>query len=529
VRSRDEATRAHRSSGPRDHVRALRPARPVRELEPLPALEAVAETEVATGGPRLRRILFGTDLLTATLGFALTLALPIVLSGFDGAAARAVLVTAVAVTVALVAIGAQGLYRSRACGVRAVETVRLGRASAVAAVAALVVADLVGLSLGLVPVVLGAGLTWFLLSAARGLYAAWLRKHRSLGRFCRRVVVVGTGDEAYELFKLVDQHPELGLRVSGVVGPRHALAQWDGEADWLGELADVTAAVSASGANGVIVAASDISADDLNRVVRGLLRAGIHVQLSSGLRGIDQRRLRSLPLAHEPLFYLEPASLSSWQLLAKRVLDLVLAGIIFVLALPVLAIAALAVKLGDGGSVLFRQTRVGHNGETFGLLKLRTMVPDAEERLVDLTFANEREGGPLFKLSQDPRRTRVGRILERTSLDGLPQLINVLRGEMSLVGPRPALPHEVAQFDDELLDRQRVMPGITGLWQVEGRENPAFDVYRRLDLFYVENWSVGFDLAILMSTFQSVLMRLAWRSKSTELTVTPEMADSALV
>ena len=140
------------------------------------------------------------------------------------------------------------------------------------------------------------------------------------------------------------------------------------------------------------------------------------------------------------------------------------------------------------------------------------MVPDAEERLVDLTFANEREGGPLFKLTQDPRRTKVGRILERTSLDELPQLINVLRGDMSLVGPRPALPHEVAQFDDELLGRQRVLPGITGLWQVEGRENPAFDVYRRLDLFYVENWSVGFDLAILMSTFQSVLMRLLWRS-----------------
>ena len=235
----------------------------------------------------------------------------------------------------------------------------------------------------------------------------------------------------------------------------------------------------------------------------------MHVQLSSGLRGIDQSRLRSLPLAHEPLFYLEPASLSRWQLAAKRMLDLVLASIIFVLALPVLAIAALAVKLGDGGAVLFRQTRVGQDGAPFSLLKLRTMVPDAEERLVDLTFANEREGGPLFKLTQDPRRTKVGRILERTSLDELPQLINVLRGEMSLVGPRPALPHEVAQFDDELLDRQRVLPGITGLWQVEGRENPAFDVYRRLDLFYVENWSVGFDLAILMSTFQSVLMRLA--------------------
>ncbi|MGZ8734384.1 MAG: sugar transferase, partial [Acidimicrobiia bacterium] len=116
--------------------------------------------------------------------------------------------------------------------------------------------------------------------------------------------------------------------------------------------------------------------------------------------------------------------------------------------------------------------------------------------------------GPLFKLERDPRRTRVGHILERTSIDELPQLINVLRGEMSLVGPRPALPHEVEQFDDELLGRQDVTPGITGLWQVEGRDNPDFEVYRRLDLFYVENWSVGLDLAIMLATAQAVLGRL---------------------
>jgi exopolysaccharide biosynthesis polyprenyl glycosylphosphotransferase len=501
----------------------------VRELETVPALEAVMAAEPATGGPRLRRALFAVDALTAALGFSATIALPILLSGSGGSVARTVLVTVVAIAVALLAIASQGLYRSRACGVRAVETVRLGRASALAAIAALIVANLIDVSLGAAAVVAAGALTWFMLTAARGLYASWLRKCRSQGRYCRQVVVVGTGDEGYELFKLVDQHPEIGLRVTGVVGPRHALAQWDGEVQWLGGIADTGVAVATSGANGVIIAASDTSSEELNRLIRGLLRAGVHVQLSSGLRGIDQKRLRSLPLAHEPLFYLEPASLSSWQLVAKRVLDLVLAGVILVISLPVLAIAALAIKLGDGGPVLFRQTRVGQDGCTFSLFKLRTMVPDAEERLVDLTFANEREGGPLFKLTQDPRRTKVGRILERTSLDELPQLLNVLRGEMSLVGPRPALPHEVAQFDDELLDRQRVLPGITGLWQVEGRENPAFDVYRRLDLFYVENWSVGFDLAILMATFQSVLMRLLWRSSAPELSVTPGdvVADAA--
>jgi exopolysaccharide biosynthesis polyprenyl glycosylphosphotransferase len=339
-------------------------------------------------------------------------------------------------------------------------------------------------------------------------------------------VVIGTGDEGSELSRLIDLHPELGLRVAGVVGSRHRLAGWTDDVVWLGEVDDAAEVVEEAGANGVIVAVSDLEVAELNRVTRVLLAEGIHVQLSSGLRGVDQRRLRSMPLAHEPLFYLEPSSLSRWQLRTKRVLDLAIGGLTLVLMAPVLLVCALAVKLGDGGPVLFRQTRVGRDGRTFELLKLRTMVPDAEERLVDLTFANEREDGPLFKLTRDPRRTKVGRVLERTSLDELPQVINVLRGDMSLVGPRPALPHEVAQFDEELRGRQRVSPGITGLWQVEGRDNPAFDVYRRLDLFYVENWSVGFDLSILMATLQSVLLRLVFRSPKSEPVVASEVAPA---
>ena len=419
---------------------------------------------------------------------------------------------ALGVVTGLVMITSQGLYRSRVCAVRAVETARLGRAAAISAGLGLLLASWLGLPFGFGQAIAAMAATWFLLAAFRGLYAAWLSRARSAGRFCRPVVVIGTGEEGYELNRLVELHPELGLRVAGVIGPRHTLARWDGEVEWLGDIADAATAVGAAGANGVIVAVSDLGAEDLNRLTRELLADGIHVQLSSGLRGIDQRRLRSLPLAHEPLFYLEPSSLSRWQLMTKRAMDLVLAGIVLVIASPVLAVAAIAVKLGDGGPVFFRQTRVGQDGCNFQLFKLRTMVTDAEERLVDLTFANERQDGPLFKLTQDPRRTKVGRVLERTSLDELPQLFNVLRGDMSLVGPRPALPHEVAQFDEELQGRQRVLPGITGLWQVEGRENPAFDVYRRLDLFYVENWSVGFDLAILLATAQSVFLRFAWHS-----------------
>lgn len=204
--------------------------------------------------------------------------------------------------------------------------------------------------------------------------------------------------------------------------------------------------------------------------------------------------------------------------LVKRALDYALAAGGLVVAGPAMLGIAAAIVLDSPGGVLFAQERLGKDGRPFRLLKFRTMRP------APLRFNDD---GSTRVDADDARVTRVGRFL-RGALDELPQLINVLRGEMSLVGPRPALPHEVAQFDDELLDRQRVLPGITGLWQVEGRENPAFDVYRRLDLFYVENWSVGFDLAILMATFQSVLMRLFWGSGSPSLSVTPEIAGAAL-
>jgi exopolysaccharide biosynthesis polyprenyl glycosylphosphotransferase len=319
-------------------------------------------------------------------------------------------------------------------------------------------------------------------------------------------VIVGANEEGWDLYHLVANHPELGFRVCGVVGNPSEVTDRGYDVPWLGDTAHAVEAVSAAGANGVLVAASALPSTQLNRVVRDLLVAGVHVHLSSGIRGIDYRRVRSHPLAHEPLFYLEPISLARWQLVVKRALDLALATIGLVLASPVLAACALAIKLHDRGPVFFRQERVGLDGRTFTIMKLRTMVVDAEARLAEVAARNQRDG-VLFKLANDPRVTPVGRFLRATSLDELPQLINVVRGHMSLVGPRPALPVEVAQFDEELLARQRVRPGITGLWQVEARDSASFQVYQRLDLFYVENWSVSLDLAILLSTVQEVASR----------------------
>ena len=154
--------------------------------------------------------------------------------------------------------------------------------------------------------------------------------------------------------------------------------------------------------------------------------------------------------------------------------------------------------------MLFRQPRAGKGSRPFPVLKLRTMMVGAEEQLADLLEQNEREGGPLFKLTDDPRVTRVGKVLRATSIDEIPQLVNVLRGEMSLVGPRPALLGEVAAFDEDLLARQQVRPGVTGLWQVEARDNPSFSAYRYLDVFYVENQSLALDLTILLATARAV-------------------------
>ncbi len=243
---------------------------------------------------------------------------------------------------------------------------------------------------------------------------------------------------------------------------------------------------------------------------RSLTHAGVQVHVSAGLQGISHSRLRPLPMAHEPIYSLRSGTLAGWQQLAKRAVDVLAAGAGIVVTAPVLAVAAAAIKLQDGGPVFFRQERIGRNGLPFTILKLRTMVPNAEQLKAELEASNERTG-PLFKLKTDPRRTRVGRMLEATSLDELPQLFNVLRGTMSLVGPRPPLASEFAQFDEALRDRQRVRPGITGLWQVEARDNPSFDAYRRLDLFYVENWSITLDLAIILATIGAVLTRWSHR------------------
>jgi exopolysaccharide biosynthesis polyprenyl glycosylphosphotransferase len=202
--------------------------------------------------------------------------------------------------------------------------------------------------------------------------------------------------------------------------------------------------------------------------------------------------------------YLEPRRPVGWRSAAKRAFDLVLTSLGLLLVTPIAALMSVAIKLDSRGPVIFRQTRVGRDGRPFDVWKFRTMCVDAEAKIEELRALNETDG-PLFKMKEDPRVTRVGRLLRKTSIDELPQLVNVLRGEMSLVGPRPALPAELLHWDPQLHARLRVKPGITGMWQVSGRSDASFEAYSRLDLYYVDNWSLMDDLTILAKTIPTVL------------------------
>ena len=418
----------------------------------------------------------------------------------------AVLLAGSLTMVTLGAMAKQRLYLARVCAVRAYEIGGLARACAFGG-GLVVVAKVVGRvgpseGTGLA----GAGATFIALGATRALFAAWLRRRRAAGAFSRPVCILGVNDEAEELLHLIEGGPEVGYRVVAVLGDPAAWGCRHTGIPAVEPGEDLAGVVAAAGASGVVIARSAVDHAELGRLVGQIGAAGLHVQISLGLGRVGRQRMTVSPVMHQVLLYVEPRVISSTQLFCKRVLDLIVAAIALLLTSPLLLIAALGIALEDGRPILFRQRRVGRGGVPFEILKLRTMVPDAADRLAALRARNERDG-PLFKLTDDPRVTRVGRWLRATSVDELPQLLNVLRGQMSLVGPRPALPDEVAQFDDELLERSAVSPGITGLWQVEASHQASFDAYRRLDLFYVDNWSVAMDIAILAATAGVVLRR----------------------
>ncbi len=412
---------------------------------------------------------------------------------------------AAACSAGVVALQRAGLYRARVCAVRSLEAGRVGGASIVAAIAFAGTEWLTG-SAPFARAALGAVAAAASILLLRWRFNRWLKVKRSSGEFLRTVVLIGTNDDAVSFWKMITDEPELGYRVGAVIGDERTGAPW-GDLPTSSDIRELTRLARVVDASGVIVIGTAVSAVVASAAVNESTSAGLHVQVCPGLIGLSNRRLRVAPMLGVPVLYVEPSRASDWQRAIKRFMDIALTVAILPFVIPVLLVAALMIKLEDRGPIFYRHRVVGRSGAPITVLKLRTMVPDAAKLITNVAALNERTGGPLFKASSDPRVTRIGRFLRATSVDELPQLWDVIRGAMSLVGPRFALPTEVEHFDEELRRRSEMRPGMTGLWQSEARDNPSFSAYRRLDLFYIDNWSLSLDVAILANTLHGVVVR----------------------
>jgi exopolysaccharide biosynthesis polyprenyl glycosylphosphotransferase len=314
-------------------------------------------------------------------------------------------------------------------------------------------------------------------------------------------LIAGTNDEARALARTLLRRPWIGYRVCGFVEVNPSGLEVIDGLPVFGTVENIAEISSANGVRSVIIAGSAAGGATL-QLIDSALGADVNVRVSPGLPNLGASRVILEPIDGMALFSLRRHRFSRRQRFVKRSLDIGVTSVALIVTAPLMIGIALAIRLTSPGPILFRQRRVGEQERAFTILKFRTMVVGAHTQRDGLD--NEADG-LLFKMRRDPRVTRVGRFLRKTSLDELPQLFNVLRGDMSLVGPRPALPEEAARYAESQRGRLRVKPGVTGLWQVNGRHDLAFEDYVRYDLFYVENWSLTMDLYILAKTIPALL------------------------
>ena len=333
-----------------------------------------------------------------------------------------------------------------------------------------------------------------------------LHRARRHGAFAQRTVIVGSSDHVDAVASVFERETWLGYDVLGALTPASdSTVATQGGVPVLGEVNEAAALIRAYDADVVLVAGGGF---DNPQAMRGLVwdleADDVQVIMAPGVTDVSSERIRVRPVGGLPLLHVDRPRSQEALRWAKRTFDIVCSAVLLTLAAPLLLWTAWKIRRHDGGPVLFRQTRVGQDGSYFTCLKFRSMVVDAERILADLhDEVGYTEG--LFKMEHDPRITKPGRWIRRYSLDELPQLINVLRGDMSLVGPRPPLPLEVDQYTLTQSRRLRVRPGLTGLWQVSGRSDLSWDESVRLDLYYVDNWSMIQDLLILGRTAGAVL------------------------
>lgn len=339
---------------------------------------------------------------------------------------------------------------------------------------------------------------------ARYCLRKWLHRLRAAGRCMSTVVAVGHADAVSSLIRELrrDQYHGMAVTAACVADPG-SQREIEG-VPVFGSLNDVDTAVRRTAADTVaVLACPEIDAVRLRALAWDLEKTGADLCVAPALLDVAGPRTTVRPVAGLTLLHVDHPQLSGPRLVVKELFDRLMAGLALVVLAPVFAGLSLLIRLQDPGPAFFTQIRVGKEGQVFRIFKFRTMVVDAEKRKAELLAANDLDG-VLFKMRRDPRVTAVGERLRRWSLDELPQLLNVFRGEMSLVGPRPALPAEAAEYADHVRRRLVVKPGLTGLWQVNGRSDLSWEESVRLDLRYVENWSFALDLQILWKTISVI-------------------------
>jgi exopolysaccharide biosynthesis polyprenyl glycosylphosphotransferase len=349
------------------------------------------------------------------------------------------------------------------------------------------------------------------LALSRWLWRQWLNAQRSRGEYSSRVLLIGSESSTDFLARELARQPSAGYHVVGACVPSGVIASTlpSTGTPVLGKLDDLQAAMRAVEADTIVITSNDeLSAERIRELSWSLEPGRQHLVVAPSLTDIGGPRIHTRPVAGLPLIHVETPRYEGTKLFAKRAFDIVASALLLLVASPVLLAISMTIRLSTPGPVLFRQERVGINGRPFQMLKFRTMVTDAEALLLALQDQNRDAGNSvLFKMKDDPRVTPVGRFLRRYSLDELMQLVNVLNGSMSLVGPRPPLAREVETYETKVHRRFLVKPGITGLWQVSGRSNLSWEDSVRLDLYYVENWSIVGDLVILWKTARAVVAR----------------------
>lgn len=334
-----------------------------------------------------------------------------------------------------------------------------------------------------------------------------LRKH---GEFLNSVLAVGEPRSVKSLARELARHPDYGLKVAGVCVPG-GVAGSTLKVPGVGDLAiygdgtDVGEVITGSRFDTVALTATEhLGAEGIRDLSWTLEELDVDLVVAPGVNGIANPRVVMQPVAGLPLIHLEKPQYSGAKRFQKRAFDMLFSLCVLTAAAPMMLLAAIAIKLNSPGPVFYRSERIGIDGKPFRMIKFRTMVDGADRKVAEFADLNESDG-LLFKIRDDPRVTGVGKRLRKYSIDELPQFINVLRREMSVVGPRPPLPSEVASYDAQVRRRLLVLPGITGLWQVSGRSDLSWEDSVRLDLSYVENWSTIGDLLIMLKTLRPVI------------------------